>query len=89
MNTKVNAWTMCVLMLAVVMASSAWLNAQERSPSWTLTPVYIFQGLEDGSNPNEVILDEAGNLYGSAQYGGEIDSCEQPYGCGVVFKLTQ
>jgi len=89
MNTKANTWTMCALTLAALMASSASLNAQEHSPSWTLTPVYIFQGLEDGSNPNEVILDEAGNLYGSAQYGGEIDNCEAPYGCGVVFEVDK
>jgi len=87
MNTKANTWTMCALTLAVLMAGSASLNAQERSPSWTLTPMYIFQGLEDGSNPNEVILDAAGNLYGSAQYGGDIDNCEAPYGCGAIFKI--
>jgi len=87
MNTKVNAWTMCALVLAALIATSALLNAQERSPSWTLKPVYIFQGLEDGSNPNAVILDSAGNLYGSAQFGGDISNCNSPYGCGVVFRV--
>ena len=75
------------LTLSCVLAGSALLTAQERSPSWKLTPVYTFMGLEDGSNPNEVILDAAGNLYGSAQYGGEINDCGAPYGCGVIFKV--
>jgi len=87
MNAKVNAKIVCVL--TIVVASLTSLNGQERSPSWTLTPVYVFQGLEDGSNPNEVILDEAGNLYGSAQYGGEINNCGAPYGCGVIFKVDK
>jgi len=42
----------------------------------------------DGATPNAgVIVDAAGNLYGTAQQGGNL-KCNAPYGCGVVFTLT-
>jgi uncharacterized repeat protein (TIGR03803 family) len=34
-----------------------------------------------------LIFDEAGNLYGTTQLGGDL-SCYNGYGCGVVFQLT-
>ena len=34
-----------------------------------------------------LIMDVAGNLYGTAAYGGDVN-CDYPSGCGVVFKLT-
>ena len=34
-----------------------------------------------------LIMDAAGNLYGTAAYGGDVN-CDYPDGCGVVFKLT-
>ena len=78
------------LTLSCVLAGSALLAAQEHSPSWKLTPVYTFMGLEDGSNPNEVILDAAGNLYGSAQYGGEINDLRSRLtAAGSSSKLTR
>ena len=45
-----------------------------------------FTGGADGGRPTSgAIRDLAGNLYGTAGFGG-IGSCE-PDGCGVVFKL--
>jgi uncharacterized repeat protein (TIGR03803 family) len=35
-----------------------------------------------------VILDTAGNLYGTTFYGGADSSCEDFSGCGIVFELT-
>lgn len=56
---------------------------------WTETVLYKFKGGADGSEPwDPLILDSSGHLYGTATYGGDIDSCLPPYGCGVVFKLT-
>jgi uncharacterized repeat protein (TIGR03803 family) len=47
------------------------------------TVLYNFTGGNDGGNPDEgVIMDSAGNLYGTTQYGGM--GC---FFCGVVFKL--
>ena len=34
-----------------------------------------------------LIMDAAGNLYGTAAYGGDVN-CDYPSGCGVVFQLT-
>jgi uncharacterized repeat protein (TIGR03803 family) len=47
----------------------------------TETVLYNFTGGLDGGGPHgSVVLDAAGNLYGTAQMGGA-------FGCGVVFKL--
>jgi uncharacterized repeat protein (TIGR03803 family) len=54
------------------------------------TVVYTFTGGADGGNPNgTLIIDPAGNLYGTAQYGGDL-SCHYfgSPGCGVVFKFN-
>ncbi len=54
--------------------------------TWYETVLYKFKGGADGSEPwDPLILDASGNLYGTANIGGN-DSCV--YGCGVVFKLT-
>jgi uncharacterized repeat protein (TIGR03803 family) len=56
------------------------------SGGWTQTVLHSFSGISDGGNPHELILDPAGNLYGTTQYGGP-GTCTY-YGCGVVYKLT-
>ena len=51
--------------------------------------LYSFAGQADGGGPlAAVVQDEAGNLYGTAGYGGDL-SCANAYpiGCGTVFKL--
>jgi uncharacterized repeat protein (TIGR03803 family) len=56
-------------------------------PSGNETVLYSFLGGSDGSYPvASVILDSAGNLYGTTTDGGD-PSCEPPTGCGTVFKL--
>jgi uncharacterized repeat protein (TIGR03803 family) len=53
------------------------------------TVLHRFTGGADGgwSFAGGVILDAEGNLYGTAQVGGDL-SCNKPTGCGIVFKLT-
>ncbi|HEY3971811.1 MAG TPA: choice-of-anchor tandem repeat GloVer-containing protein [Candidatus Sulfotelmatobacter sp.] len=54
--------------------------------TWTQSVLYTFTGGLDGAGPNGgVILDSAGNLYGTTPTGGPV-GCG--YGCGVVYKLT-
>lgn len=53
---------------------------------WTYTSLYDFTGGSDGGNPiSNVILDTAGNLYGTASTGG-TGTCDN--GCGVVWEIT-
>ena len=55
------------------------------SGSYTEKVLYSFTGGTDGAEPLAgLILDKAGNLYGTTQIGGTTCSV----GCGVVFKLA-
>ena len=50
--------------------------------TWTITTLYSFSGGNDGAEPySPVILDSAGNLYGTTSQGGST-------GNGTVFKLA-
>jgi uncharacterized repeat protein (TIGR03803 family) len=51
--------------------------------------LYRFRGGTDGIGPNGVVLDKAGNLFGSTAAGGET-SCplNGSPGCGLVFELN-
>ena len=53
------------------------------TPSGTESVLYSFTGVADGSNPKyvDLVIDSAGNLYGTATLGG---NCRD---CGLVFKL--
>lgn len=57
-------------------------------PTGKETVLYSFTDGADGAFPFAgLIKDAAGNLYGTAAYGGDA-SCNPPHGCGVVFKIT-
>ncbi len=61
----------------------------ELTPSqggWTYTTLYEAQGGPHGIGPNSLIMDQAGNLYGTGEGGGS-SNCHGG-GCGAVFKLT-
>jgi uncharacterized repeat protein (TIGR03803 family) len=54
--------------------------------------LYQFKGGPDGAFPaTELLLDEAGNLYGTARGGGITGNpaCDFIQGCGVVFKIDR
>jgi uncharacterized repeat protein (TIGR03803 family) len=55
--------------------------------SWTLTDLHDFTGGSDGANPSGgVVLDSSGNLYGTANLGGNLSNCNG--GCGTVWEIT-
>jgi hypothetical protein len=60
---------------------------------WTETVLYVFKGngSNDGASPyGGLVIDDAGNLYGTTGYGGTGD-CEvlgSKLGCGTVFELS-
>jgi uncharacterized repeat protein (TIGR03803 family) len=60
------------------------------SGGWTESVIYRFTGELDGSSPqSSLILDSAGNLYGTAAFGGSTSCALGSPICGVVFKLTK
>jgi uncharacterized repeat protein (TIGR03803 family) len=72
--------------MSVAIATLQSLAAQNNSPSPQLTVLHTFSGQSDGAVPlAEVVRDAAGNVYGTAAYGGSFTNCS--VGCGVVFKI--
>jgi uncharacterized repeat protein (TIGR03803 family) len=58
------------------------------SGGWTQTVLHTFTGGTDGHFPaSTLLIDDAGNLYGTTVEGGDVNDCS-PYGCGVVFELS-
>jgi uncharacterized repeat protein (TIGR03803 family) len=53
---------------------------------WTARILYEFQGANDGGNPSTMIMDRAGNIFGTTRYGGVFNK-KCPLGCGVIFEL--
>jgi hypothetical protein len=55
--------------------------------AWTENVLYRFAGGTDGRQPStSVVFDQAGNLYGATQYGGNAQACGG--GCGTIFELS-
>jgi uncharacterized repeat protein (TIGR03803 family) len=59
------------------------------STSWVETILHSFTGGAGGYQPNGVVLDASGNVYGTTAYGGvgDVPACGFA-ACGIVFKLT-
>jgi hypothetical protein len=65
------------------------LSPNQDGTSWTQTILYTFcadSQCADGSVPNSLIMDAAGNLYGTTAYGGSTAS-NYGMGAGTIFKL--
>jgi uncharacterized repeat protein (TIGR03803 family) len=57
------------------------------TPSGQETVLHSFTGSTDGAWPSDaLVMDSAGNLYGTAYYGGD-SQCNYGMGCGTVFKI--
>jgi uncharacterized repeat protein (TIGR03803 family) len=78
-------WTMTALILLLWSCAVATPTFAQ-----SFSVLYSFTGGADGANPSEgLVLDSAGNLYGTTQYGG-TGNCTQYglSGCGTVFRVT-
>lgn len=59
------------------------------SGQWTESVLHQFGGGSDGSGPTAgMVLDQAGNLYGTTVYGGRETAVCGRSGCGTVFRLA-
>ena len=59
--------------------------------TWTFHLLYSFcprVGCSDGANPDGIILDKYGNLYGNANAGGVVSCGAGTLGCGTTYKLS-
>jgi len=56
---------------------------------WAATTLYEFRGTADGGEPfDRLLLDKAGNILGTTEYGGTSTYPCNIFGCGVVFEIT-
>lgn len=59
-------------------------------PAGTETVLYRFKGKTDGGLPySTLVMDSAGDLYGTTQAGGDLSCSLGSGGCGTVFKLSK
>ncbi len=58
------------------------------APDGTETILYAFQGGSDGFQPgSNIVMDQAGNLYGTTAAGGAYNSDCSSEGCGTAFEI--
>ena len=58
------------------------------SPMGKETVLYSFPGGVARGNPSGLVRDRNGSLYGTTDSGGNL-TCNAPYGCGTVFKVSK
>jgi len=56
--------------------------------TYTEKVLFAFAGGTDGADPNGLVRDADGNLYGTTPGGGALDCASSAAGCGLVFKIT-
>ena len=80
------AWA-CALVLAATLALTG--AAGTTAAAQTFKVLYSFAGYPtDGAQPlGGLLMDAAGNLYGTTAYGGSHEGCPGKWQCGAVFKL--
>jgi uncharacterized repeat protein (TIGR03803 family) len=73
-----------VLAAALALISGAGTTAGAQ----TFKVLYRFGAYPDGNTPLAgLLMDAAGNLYGTTKYGGSHEGCPGKWQCGAVFKL--
>jgi uncharacterized repeat protein (TIGR03803 family) len=71
----------------LIIVFSFWASSDMASAS-NYQVIYHFQGSTDGNQPYSVLtFDQAGNLYGTTKFGGDLSCPNDSTGCGTVFQL--
>ncbi len=73
------------MLVSAVLALALFAMATPPASPQTYTVLHAFGGGTDGADPNPIIGDEQGNLYGATKFGG-IPTCSLDT-CGTVFKI--
>jgi len=77
----------CALALSIVFVLLVVASAVAQAQSFKV--LYQFKGGKDGARPaSDLIVDTAGNLYGTTPWGGGT-GCSSQVGCGIVFKISK
>ena len=72
----------------IVFCGTVYELSPQSDGSYAETILHRFGSLPDGAEPaGRLVLDSAGNLYGTTSRGGDA-TCGFGYGCGIVFKIT-
>lgn len=81
----IDLWmTLAAIVIAILM-----ILAATEARAQTFTTLHDFLGQSDGEYPYAGLsMDRAGNLYGTASSGGNLNACYHG-GCGTVFKLER
>ncbi len=62
--------------------------ARGKRGQWSFRVIHYFKTSEGGGPLGNMAVDASGNLYGTANIGGNVNACPSTKGCGVVFKLA-
>jgi uncharacterized repeat protein (TIGR03803 family) len=77
---------LALLGLVPVISSGASQSSKAKPQGAHEKVIYSFTGGADGAHPmSDLVIDRAGNLYGTTSEGGSTTSCF--FGCGTVFQL--
>ena len=80
-------WSSTIQVVATLAVVLAVLTGAAQSQTYNV--IHNFTGGQDGATPMAgLTMDESGNLYGTAAYGGTFGGPCGILGCGTVFRLT-
>jgi len=87
MTTPLRSWIsrICLLATSVVLVLAVLATPSAQGQAYTETVLHSFAGGTDGAGPfTHLIMDQAGNLYGTTPLGGIFQNGGHP---GTIFRI--